>query len=85
MLLERILYFFLSQTFAFLQRCRLPLLLAYIPEHFVSVVPLLPDTQRIPLVDKDGMPLAVRFEPAAFQRSHLHEYLDIVHGDYPVR
>lgn len=51
-------------------------MLAYIPEHFVTVVPLGPDTQRIPLVDKNGMPLACRFVPADFRRTDLKQYMD---------
>jgi hypothetical protein len=52
-------------------------MLAYIPDHFISVVPALPDSTYIPLYDKDGMPIDVRFVDRSFSHANLREYLDI--------
>jgi hypothetical protein len=58
----------------------MPLLLAYIPEHFVSVVPLLPASRHVPLVTRDGFPIPVRFEPSSFLRSTLSSFMDVERG-----
>jgi hypothetical protein len=64
---------------------RQPLLIAYTPGHFTVLLPIAGQTTHAPLCNKDGVPLAIRFEdPHLPRRQVLDRYLDVI-VDFPVK